>query len=388
MKTTRLELILSEERRYDIRIGTGLLAQLGEQLRSVPAVAAAKRVLIVADSNTGPLYAEAAKLSLQSSGFDVHLAEFQAGEGSKGIASATALWNELASIRAGRDAMIVALGGGVVGDLAGFVAATWMRGIAYVQVPTSLLAMVDSSVGGKTAVNLDAGKNLVGCFHQPAYVLCDLDLLDTLPQPEMQNGLAEIAKASVIDGAGSFAWMKANAAALTARQKPELKEAIKMALKLKARIVVADEREGGVRECLNLGHTFGHALESVAGLGSVAHGRAVAEGMRFASRLAAEAVGAPAAFAAEQAQLLDALGLTSPLPPASAEALYDSMLSDKKARAGELRFVFARAPGDWQATAVDPDLLMIYLMYWQQAQEQGRATGLEQAQEQEQGRAQ
>jgi 3-dehydroquinate synthase len=372
-KTTRLQIVLDAGRSYDIRVGSGLLASAGEQLRVVSALSQINQAVVLSDSNVGPLYARAAREALHAAGFSTTLFSVAAGEQSKSLANAGELWEAFAAAGIGRDTVVVALGGGVVGDLAGFVASTWMRGVPFVQLPSSLLAMVDSSIGGKTAIDLAAGKNLVGSFYQPAYVLCDLNLLDSLPDAEWANGLAELVKSAIIDSPEFYNWLLENNAALAARERPVLAQAIVRALRFKASVVVADEREAGRRECLNYGHTFAHALETCAGFGAVGHGRAVAEGIRFAARLATEAVGAPVEFAVEQEAALEALALFTPLAPAvahvRAEELYAAMLSDKKVRDGAVRFVFAEAPGHWQATLVDPDLIKIYLLYWQQAQQ-------------------
>ncbi|MDR3053268.1 MAG: 3-dehydroquinate synthase, partial [Coriobacteriales bacterium] len=227
--------------------------------------------------------------------------------------------------------------------------------------------MVDSSIGGKTGVNLASGKNLVGSFKQPAYVASDLATLATLPDAEWENGFAEIAKSALIDGAEFTEWLSNSAGELLAHDEAAVQQAIVQSLAFKARVVAHDETEKGLRECLNYGHTFGHALETVAGFGSISHGRAVAEGMRFAARLAVEAVGVSEAFVAQQDALLDKLGLVPIASAYSADALFDAMFSDKKARNGELRFVFAQAPGTWETVAVDPDLVKIYLILWEQA---------------------
>jgi 3-dehydroquinate synthase len=226
--------------------------------------------------------------------------------------------------------------------------------------------MVDSSIGGKTAINLAEGKNLVGTFTQPIYVATDLETLGTLPASEWENGLAEIAKSALVDGGKFYQWLTGSATALVARDEAIVQEAIIHALTFKARVVASDVTEQGLRECLNYGHTFAHALEAVSGYG-VSHGRAVAEGMRFAARLATEAIALPGEFADAQDRLLDTLGLTPIVEPLSADELYARMFSDKKVRDGALRFVFVTAPGTWETVAVDPDLVKIYLILWEQA---------------------
>jgi 3-dehydroquinate synthase len=363
MATQRLNVILDNNTTYDIRVGTGLLASLGTHLREITA---ATKAVVITDSNVGPLYLERVRAALVGANFEVFDLTVPAGEESKSIVVAAELWDALALIGIGRDGLIVGLGGGVVGDLAGFVASTYMRGIACAQVPTSLLAMVDSSIGGKTGVNIEGGKNLVGTFKQPIYVAADLETLGTLPAPEWENGFAEIAKSAFIDSVDFSGWLSNNAAALVAHDEILVQQAIVRALTFKARVVANDEREKGERECLNYGHTFAHALEAVSNF-KISHGRAVAEGIRFASRLAVEAAAAPPRFADAQETLLDSLGLASIRDPYSADELFVRMFSDKKVRNSVLRFVFATAPGEWQTVAVDPDLVKIYLILWEQA---------------------
>ena len=364
MSTRRLRVILEDGCTYDIRIGHRLLVNLGIHLRDV---CQATKAVVITDSNVGPLYLKEVKAGLQKVGIEVFELSLPAGEANKNIAVATELWDALALLGIGRDGVIVALGGGVVGDIAGFVAATYMRGIELVQVPTSLLAMVDSSIGGKNGINLSGGKNLIGTFKQPAYVAADMATLATLPAGEWENGFAEIAKSALIDGQDSTQWLFDNAADLVAHDEVVVQQAIVQSLSFKARIVAHDEKEKGLRECLNYGHTFGHALEAVAGFGAISHGRAVAEGMRFAARLAIEAIGVSEKFAQTQDALLDALGL-KPIPQAySADELFERMFSDKKVRNSELRFVLAMEPGEWETVVVDPDLIKIYLILWEQA---------------------
>jgi 3-dehydroquinate synthase len=371
IKTTRLAVVLPGSRNYDIRVGSGLISSISEQLKSVPALEKVRQLALVCDSSTASLFAPKVRESLDDAGFATTVITIPAGEKSKSLEVCGKLWQALAEAAIGKDGAVIALGGGVVGDISGFVASCWMRGVPWVQLPTSLLAMVDSSVGGKTAINLPAGKNLVGSFHQPAYVLCDIDLLDSLPAAEWQNGMAEIAKTSIIASSEFYHWLVENTSALNGQNRTVLSEAIIRALRFKAGVVVKDERESGLRECLNYGHTFAHALESSAGLGVVGHGRAVVEGIRFASRLAIEAIDASLDFASSQEQLLSGLKLVTPLPPSTlsitADQLYNVMLADKKTRDRIPRFVFATAPGIWQVEKIDADLLKLYLLYWQES---------------------
>ena len=274
----------------------------------------------------------------------------------------------MASLALERDCAVVALGGGVVGDLAGFVASTYMRGIAVVQVPTTLLAMVDSSVGGKTAVNLEAGKNLVGTFKQPAYVCASTATLSTLPEREWTCGCAEIAKSAVIAGDEFFFWLEDNAAALAARDEAAATEAIARSVVFKADVVAQDKTESrGVRECLNYGHTLGHAVEALAGYGVFSHGAAVAEGMRFAARLGAELVGTAPELVRAQDELLDALGLPALAWSAEPADMLAAMKRDKKARSGSVRFVLPTDVGSWQLVTVCDEDIQRHLAQWKDA---------------------
>ncbi|NLG10122.1 MAG: 3-dehydroquinate synthase [Coriobacteriaceae bacterium] len=364
MSTRRLRVILEGGCTYDIRIGHGLLANLALQVREV---SQATRAVVITDSEVGPLYLNDVKAGLQLAGFEVFDLSLPAGEESKSVVVAAELWDALALLGIGRDGVIIALGGGVVGDIAGFVAATYMRGIDFIQVPTTLLAMVDSSIGGKNGINLAGGKNLVGTFRQPSYVAADLVTLATLPDSEWDNGFAEIAKSAIIEGKDFTQWLLDNTDSLLAHSEDTVQQAIVRSLSFKAYVVAHDEQEKGLRECLNYGHTFAHALEAVAGYGKVSHGRAVAEGMRFAARLAVEAIGVSEQFVKLQDDLLDGLGLMPIREAYSADKLFEKMFSDKKVRDSKLRFVLATKPGEWQAVVVDPDLIKIYLILWEQA---------------------
>ena len=297
------------ERPYDVRIGSDVLDGLGNYLRRVDATANAPRILVLSDTNVAPLYLEEAKASLRAADYRVSEIVVPAGEKTKSVEVAGEIWEAMAGLKLGRDCAVVALGGGVVGDLAGFTASTFMRGITVVQAPTSLLAMVDSSVGGKTGVNLSAGKNLVGTFTQPAYVCASTKVLSTLPSREWACGCGEIAKSSVIDSDEFFFWLSDNASALASRDRDVTAEAIARSVVFKADVVAQDKTESrGVRECLNYGHTLGHAVEALAGYGTFSHGAAVAEGMRFAARLGVDVVGTSAELVDAQDELLDALG--------------------------------------------------------------------------------
>jgi 3-dehydroquinate synthase len=327
------------ERSYLIRIGTGLLddaAQWRDALRG-------RHVLVVTDAHVAPLYLDRVRAGLASHAHDSVV--LPAGEASKTLTSAERIFDALARLGANRDGAIVALGGGVIGDLAGFAAACWMRGIDFVQMPTTLLAMVDSSVGGKTGVDIDAGKNLVGTFHQPRAVVADTATLATLPPREYAAGLAEVVKYGAIGDESFFAWLEVNADALLAHDPGALAETIAFSCAYKAGVVARDERETGERALLNFGHTFGHALEVERGYGELLHGEAVAIGMIVAATLSARLGSAPAEDADRLARLLARFGLPTKLPAVSADALLARMRLDKKNLGGRIRLILWRGVG-------------------------------------------
>jgi 3-dehydroquinate synthase len=327
------------ERSYLIRIGTGLLddaSQWRDALRG-------RHALVVTDAHVAPLYLDRVRAGLASHAHDALV--LPAGEAAKTLASTDAIFDALAKLGANRDGTIVALGGGVIGDLAGFAAACWMRGIDFVQMPTTLLAMVDSSVGGKTGVNVDAGKNLVGAFHQPRAVVADTATLATLPPREFAAGLAEIVKYGAIGDESFFAWLEVNADALLAHDADALAEAIAFSCAYKAGVVARDERESGERALLNFGHTFGHALETERGYGELLHGEAVAIGMVVAAKLSAQLGRALAEDADRLARLLSKFGLPTTLPAVGADALLSRMRLDKKNLGGRIRLILWRGVG-------------------------------------------
>jgi 3-dehydroquinate synthase len=328
---------------YAIRIGTGLLGDADALLAPLRG----RHALVVSDANVAPLYAARVVAALHSrEGLVVGECVLPAGEESKRLPQFERVLQSLASLGATRDACVYALGGGVVGDLAGFAAACWMRGIDCVQLPTSLLAMVDSSVGGKTGLDLDAGKNLVGAFHPPVAVLADTDALRTLPPRELRAGLAEVVKYGAIRDAAFLGWLDAHAEALLANDTDALAEAISRSCAHKAAVVERDPFEHGERALLNFGHTFGHAIEAEQAYAGLNHGEAVAIGMVLATRLSARLGMATDADAARLADLLARFGLPTSLPAGlDPEALLARMNLDKKATAGGLRFVLWRGPG-------------------------------------------
>ena len=331
------------ERSYPIRIGTALPPS------SVLGPAGGPRVMIVADANVDALHGAARQQDFEKLGARVTRAVVPAGESSKSWQQAAVLCVRAAEAGLDRSSVIVALGGGMVGDLAGFVAAIYMRGVRLIQMPTTLLAMVDSSVGGKTAINLAQGKNLVGAFHQPAEVVADLGTLATLPDREYVSGLAEVVKYGVIWDAKFFAQLEADAGKLAQRDPECLERVVARCCEIKAEVVAIDERESGPRAVLNFGHTLGHALENAGGYGRWLHGEAVAIGMRYAALLSVAVEGFAAADAERVIRLLERVGLPT-RPPAGAGAadwtrLREAMRTDKKALQGKLKFVLARKLG-------------------------------------------
>ena len=323
---------------YAIHIGDGLLddgALLAASLRG-------RHALLVSDSNVGPLHAARVQAALADARPQAQVAtlELPAGEQHKTLDSFAAVIDALARLGATRDACVYALGGGVVGDVAGFAAACWMRGIDCVQLPTTLLAMVDSSVGGKTAIDLPAGKNLVGAFHAPRAVIADTAVLATLPPRELHAGLAEVAKYGAIVDAGFIDWLLAHADALLTREPQAVTQAIARSCQHKAAITQRDPFERGERALLNFGHTFGHAIETEQGYGGLNHGEAVAVGMLLAARLSARLGMADDADTGRLRALLQALRLPVTLPHGlQADALLARMRLDKKADANGLRLI-------------------------------------------------
>jgi 3-dehydroquinate synthase len=334
-------------RSYDIAVVSRDPAGLGPFVR---ARCPAAKALVVADENVRA-HAEATARALQAAGIAAVVAAVAPGEASKSLAVAARLFDALAELPADRKTPVVAVGGGVVGDLAGFAAATYNRGLPLVMVPTTLLAMVDSSVGGKVGVNHARGKNLIGAFHQPAGVWIDTAALDTLPDREYRSGLAEVVKYGVILDANFFAWLEDNADAVLARDPAAVRHVVERCCRLKADVVEQDEREEtGLRMVLNYGHTFAHAFETVGGYGAWLHGEAVAAGMACASRLADRRGMVPGGVTARQVRLLQAFDLpTAPKPEWPADALIEVMRRDKKARAGRLRFILPTRIGAVEA---------------------------------------
>jgi 3-dehydroquinate synthase len=333
---------------YEIRVKAGSLREAGEFVRSI---APAHRYAIITDSHVGPLYAKIAREVIDVDADDVLV--IPAGESSKTRGSWGWITDQLIERGFGRDSALVALGGGVIGDLAGFVAATYMRGIPIVQVPTSLLAMIDASIGGKTGVDTQAGKNLVGAFHPPAGVLVDPELLATLPLKELRTGFAEALKHGVIADRGYFdSVVSAIPRVLYGRGEAgdSLARLIVGSIEIKSGIVGRDEHEGGVRKILNFGHTIGHAVEMLSDY-RLAHGEAVAVGMTLESRIAERIGIAAAGTAGEVRDALSSAGLPVELPEGmNADRILEVMRADKKVRAGSVQYALPRAIGEMAAS--------------------------------------
>ena len=365
MPATRVVVNIPGEDAYNVRIGAGVLDTLGSSMRGVPAVADARQALVITDANVGPLYLARAKASLVQAGYRVSDICVPAGEEAKSLTVLGEVLEAMAALTLERDCVVVALGGGCVGDLAGFAAATYMRGVQVVQVPTTLLSMVDSSVGGKTGVNLSAGKNLVGAFKQPAFVCADTEVLATLPPREWACGCGEVAKTALIDGDEFFFWLSDQVSAVVDRQPDAVSEAIARCVVFKADVVAQDKTESrGVRECLNYGHTLGHAVESLAGYGTYSHGAAVAEGMRFAARLGAAIAGTSLDVVRAQDNLLDELGLPALSWSAAPEDMLAVMKRDKKVRGGVVKFVLPIDIGQWELREVEDAVILEHLAAW------------------------
>ena len=341
MRTVKVPL---SDRSYPIRIGNGLLAELGTQCARVKL---GRRCAVISDANVARRYRKPALASLKAAGFDPLFLSQPAGEKAKTLKNVQACYDQLAKHRLERSSFIVTLGGGVVGDLGGFVAATYLRGIDFVQVPTTLLAQVDSSVGGKVGVNLPAGKNLVGAFYQPKLVLCDLDTLDTLPTREGRAGLAEVIKYGIIYDAKLFRRLERELPKLLAHDPATLTAVIARCCQIKAEVVGQDEKEAGLRAILNFGHTIGHGLEAISKYGKYLHGEAISIGQVAAAKISQELSGLSAGEVARIEALFAEVDLPTrvKLNAAQTKRLLAAMKLDKKVSGGEIKFVLAKAIG-------------------------------------------
>ena len=329
------------ERSYPIHIGRALLTGIGNLLPGTRS----GRAVIVTNPVVAALHLDPLQKGLERAGMRYDLIVVPDGEAHKDSAALYEIHTRLLELKAERSTMLIALGGGVTGDLAGFAAATYQRGMPLVQIPTTLLAQVDSSVGGKTAVNHPLGKNMIGAFYQPSAVIIDSATLSTLPDREYASGLAEVVKYGAIRSPELFAWLESNVEPLLRRDEATLVQAIHESCRIKAEIVAADERETGARALLNFGHTFGHAIEVGTGYGAWLHGEAVAAGMVLAGELSVRVTGLPAAESVRLRQLLSRFGLPVHPPTLGADRYLELMARDKKVEAGKLRLVLLEALG-------------------------------------------
>ncbi len=340
MKTVEVSL---PRQKYSVQIKAGAIADMGPLLT---ACAAAQRCAVFADGVVAELYQEPIVKSLEESGYEVTTHSRSLGEADKTLAAVQEFYDILLDGRFERKSPIVALGGGVTGDTIGFVASTYLRGVPLVQVPTTLLSMVDASVGGKVAVNVPQGKNLIGSFYQPKLVVVDPNVLSSLPKAELRSGLAECIKHAVIRDAELFAWTEKHADELLALDSGRLVELLERNISIKAKVVVEDEREQGVRAHLNFGHTFAHAIEKTAGYGRVLHGEAVGLGMLAAARLSIVLGLCGQEVYDAIHRLLSRVGLPTQYELADAATLLDAMRLDKKVSEGDIRFVLPLSIGE------------------------------------------
>ena len=333
MKTLHVDLA---SRSYPIYIGTDLLEQ---KALFEPHLKSSTTVFIVSNTTVAPLYAKTLMSTFSQLGKTVRLLELPDGESYKDWQHLQLIFDELLAHGADRQSMIIALGGGVVGDMAGFGAASFMRGIRFIQVPTTLLAQVDSSVGGKTGINHPLGKNMIGAFHQPVAVIADLNTLRTLPARELSAGLAEVIKHGAIADADFLNWIEANTSALLACDTDAMAHAVLRSCEIKSAVVSADEREGGIRATLNFGHTFGHAIESGLGYGEWLHGEAVGCGMVMAADLSTRLGHISQVDAERLKRIIESMHLPIVPPKLGTERFMELMQVDKKTEAGQIRYI-------------------------------------------------
>ncbi len=348
MQTLTVEL---NERSYPIHIGENLLSRPELILPHL----ARKQVAIVTNTTVAPLYLDTLSKALAEDGVDVVPVILPDGEAYKNSVTLNLIYDALLTRRCERKTTLIALGGGVIGDLTGFAAATYLRGVPFIQVPTTLLAQVDSSVGGKTGINHPLGKNMIGAFYQPKLVLADTTTLNTLPERELSAGLAEVIKYGLIRDLPFFEWLEQNIDKLLARDLQALAYAIKRSCENKAEVVAADEREGGVRALLNLGHTFGHAIEAGMGYGNWLHGEAVAAGTVLAANLSRRLGWIGAAEANRIRALFERARLPVEAPDLGTETYLEHMAVDKKVESGRMRFVLLKAIGTAVVSADVPE---------------------------------
>ncbi|WP_323121895.1 3-dehydroquinate synthase [Burkholderia alba] len=339
------------ERAYPIHIGADLI---GRTELFAPHIAGAS-VTIVTNTTVDPLYGDALRAALAPLGKQVSTVVLPDGEAHKNWATLNLIFDGLLTERADRKTTLIALGGGVVGDMTGFAAACYMRGVPFIQVPTTLLSQVDSSVGGKTGINHPLGKNMIGAFYQPQAVIADIGVLRTLPERELAAGLAEVIKTGAIADADFFDWIEANVAALNRREPAALAEAVKRSCEIKASVVAADEREGGLRAILNFGHTFGHAIEAGLGYGEWLHGEAVGCGMAMAADLSVRVGHLDEASRERLNRVIAAAHLPTRAPQLGQTRYMDLMRVDKKAEAGSIKFILLKRLGETIITPAPDD---------------------------------
>jgi len=343
------------ENSYDIVIERGALASLGQRCRSVGMKGVAA---VISNPTVAALYGTVVQESLAAAGFTVAMIEMPDGEEFKNSTTLNQLYDKLLAAGVDRGSFVVALGGGVVGDVAGYAAATWMRGIPFVQVPTTLLAQVDSSVGGKTGIDHPKGKNLIGAFYQPRLVLIDVDTLATLDQRQFRAGLAEVIKYGVAIDLKFFEFIEANRTAILAMEPDVLIEVIHRCCQLKAEVVESDEKEAGLRAILNYGHTLGHAFESISGYRSLVHGEAVAIGMILAARVSAAEGLCSQNEIARISALITGCGLSVEIPHYDRQQLLNAVAADKKSKGGNITFICNRGIGMYAMSHHTPEELL------------------------------
>ena len=364
MSAKVIEVLLGDKRSYNINIGANITEQLGA---NIVKLTPCRHAALICDSNVAPLYAKKVSDNLSDSGFFVDKIVFAAGERSKSLSMLEQIHTQLSNYRFTRESVVVALGGGVVGDLAGFAASTYMRGVPFVQVPTTLLSMIDSSVGGKNGVNVAGVKNLVGNFAQPIYVSIDTSMLKSLPEQEWKCGFGEMAKSAIIDSFEFSKWLMGAAPKLIQGDTQTVSEAISKTVDFKARVVMKDERESSLRKCLNYGHTLGHAIEAVSQKPKILHGIAVCEGMRFAAYLAYKMGETSKEFIDEQDKLLNLLGLNSLEQAYDVDLILEKMIHDKKGNGRTISFVLPKDFGVWETVESEPSIVRNALQEWMSA---------------------
>jgi 3-dehydroquinate synthase len=339
MKKLKIDLA---DRSYDILIGRNFLPHLGDHLSHIKS---ARRVLVVTNPVINKLYGTTVTEGLESAGLEVECVEIPEGETHKTLKDAQTVYDHLIEKQYDRNTLLVALGGGVIGDLTGFVAATFLRGVPYAQVPTTLLSQVDSSVGGKTAVNHPQGKNLIGAFYQPRLVAIDIDTLRSLPSDEFRAGIAEIIKYGVIEDPNLFSFLEQNSEKILAQDTECLETIIETSCAIKAKVVERDERESSYRMVLNFGHTLGHAVEALTGYSQFKHGEGIAIGMVYAAKLSCQLGKCSEKVVRKIQALVEKFGLPSRLPDFPASEYIETMYRDKKAHDRKIRFILVKDIG-------------------------------------------